>query len=293
MDNQHSQAWSSEMSVTIDIVDGRTYRTTVALDDPVALSTEQIHILCGLYFALYLPNEVLNDSTLILYETKFTAKENSMDSDKAKFSWSEPTAIVHTYKGAATTHVYSVCREQDGWVNLSCPDNHKASIITLSFKDGLLHSEDDSPAIVAVRSGSGLTISKWFHYNKCYRGEDQDIPSAQFVTCTGEITNFHHNREGLYHRSLVAGPAVYTTRIRINDGMKIKSSPYYFVDGELYSMMPAKKISELTDLVKLLRVLFNQRPVSSNDETSLPSSPSSSSPSSLQPLSLASIPEWW
>ena len=281
MDNQHSQAWSSEMSVTIDIVDGRTYRTIVALDVPVALSIEQIHILCGLNFALYLPNEALNDSTLTLYETRLIAREYTMVSDKAEFSWSERTSIVHTHKDTGTTHVYNVYREQDGWVNLSCATDS----ITLSFKDGLLHSEDDCPAIEIVRGGSDLTISKWFHYNKCYRGEDQDIPSAQFMHRTGEIVNFHHNREGFYHRSLAVGPAVYTTRI--NDGMKIKSDPCYFADGELYSMMPMKEISGPAALVKLLPVLSSASPVSSKGETSSSSPSSSSLP---QSPSLARIP---
>ena len=197
---------SSKLVTTIN---GQTIEANIL---HTTLSFEQVQVLCALAHGfsdhqdkLYL---TVQDAILII------------DGDEQLVWHSADDAISHSRTierddGASEICVnrYEVRRSRDctgSYITVACGPEHPVGI-TATFKDGMLESHGDQPALILWGTG-GYKVRSWFHRSICYRLANPELPA--------QITNYgsdsgskciasHRNIYGELHRKVTQGPAIY------------------------------------------------------------------------------------
>jgi hypothetical protein len=198
-----------------------TVTTVITMGDPLATTVEvsktswtleQIQIVSAVAWAMYhLDADIVQCYTLV--------DDKMMDEDRPEtFEWSDNT-ITQTWLGSKYPSVYRV-EHKDGYIILSRDHPNKA---ILTFKDGLLESIGDAPAVHFVMMNS-RSHKIWFHANKCYRKANPELYASEEYNLRG-----YYDINGLLHRELSQGPATCW----IDDSGKIEEdSGTYYLHGE-------------------------------------------------------------
>lgn len=237
----------SQMSLTVDIVAAGVHRTTVETTASVTLSFEQIHILCALGFAIRPRPLELSTCKDTVHTTAYSAHGKRMASETDSLVWLKDDVISHEDHSTNTEYQYHVARSDDA-VKVSCEHNHAGKRVDLTFVAGMLQSSYDQPAIWMGNDHGDVQM--WFRDNQCYRTGNPTLPAHIVNRSNGESCHAHYNSSGRLHRDPVEGPAVYM--LKKQDGITTKLAPSYYVEGELFALVPTKKLSELTASTKKL-----------------------------------------
>ena len=208
------------------ITHGQKYRVKIDVVH-TTLSLEQIQILSGLVFAKYHSHEYYHPKNTIKYVLQgYTLTD---EHDQEAFVWRDDVVTYNWLDDVDpdsddvaeytddNTYEYHVTRT-DGYTIVKCDDNHT----TVTFKDGLLESIADEPA-VKVDHFDGFTVRMWFLQNKCYRLDNPQLPSS-----IAYDWHTHHDSNGKLHRDVKLGPARYL----IEGGVLQKGEDLYFLNGE-------------------------------------------------------------
>ena len=186
-----------------------------------SLSMEQIQVMSGLAFALHCNEYYPYDHAI-----KYTLDGNVMidEYNEQKFIWVDNT-IANTYllDGGVDGSSYQFQVERrDGYLILHCPVDEDGHSVTVTFKDGMLESIADEPAVKIVDPTTNEpNVQLWFHQNTCYRKANPDEPA--------EISHgfhTHRNSKGLIHREVKQGPAVYL----IENGEHVEGESGYYLN---------------------------------------------------------------
>ena len=206
------------LTVEVVITDAHTIPVKV---HHTTLSDEQVRVMAGLLFVeRYLKhNSFKNFNDYLDCELNGTV----MTECNSSYSWDgDVISCSECYEGVVNSWSYQVSSE-DGYLILHCAKNSDRQEITVSFKDGLLHSIGDEPAVKLDTVGVKQSCWKariWFHHSKCYRNSHPHLPSEILYDQYA-----HHNIEGHIHRHIGEGPASYA----MSEG-RLKDSEYA-VDG--------------------------------------------------------------
>lgn len=103
----------------------------------------------------------------------------------------------------------------------------------------------------------------------------------------------YHDVNGHLHRDLTEGPAVYMTEER--EGVMVKCNPFYYANGELYTIMLSKDANRMIDGFQRLTSLPVAAPIAPFPDTLpvllLPSIPAVTDlPAPIIPDSIPSLP---
>jgi hypothetical protein len=130
------------------------------------------------------------------------------DETQYEIRWNEADQTI-LYTSYDNKDLYTLTRNEGYITVVSSPDQREPVCRNiLTFKDGLLHSIGDAPAIVVEYTADRADNHRmWFHEGKCYRAANPQKPSA--IVC-GSVF-LHHNAAGQLHRDLADGPAHYVT----------------------------------------------------------------------------------
>ena len=203
---------------------GQKYRVKIDVIH-TTLSLEQIQILSGLVFSKYHSHEYYHPNSTIKYVLEgytLTDEHNqeqfAWKGDVVTYTWLDDDVDPDTENECVDT---IACEYQvgyiDGYTILRCDSEST----TITFKDGMLESIADEPA-VEVEYSNGFTVRMWFHQNKCYRPVNPDLPSSIAYDWYS-----HHNSNGKLHRDVKLGPATYL----IEDGVLQKGENMYVLNG--------------------------------------------------------------
>ena len=189
---------------------GERYSTTVDVTQ-TTLSDEQVQVLSGLVHVLYHDDHYSTDNSI-----KCTLEGAIMVEDQEKFVW-EGDTITNT-RSDGSTYEFKV-QHVDGYLVLHCPIDFEGYATTITFKDGMLESIGDQPAVKRTDAVETYNISTWFHRNTCYRAANPDQPAN--ISYGWHI---YYNPDDMRHRDITKGPAMYQPK---GD----TSFTQYYVDG--------------------------------------------------------------
>ena len=186
------------------------------------LSTQQIQILSGLAFILY----HINGGYLTTDYNLYTLEGEIMTDHRGerRLIWVNDIIshiISETIHGGSYTNNLFDVKHDCGYTSL----NDEAGDITITFKDGMLESVNDEPA-VSIGNSSNMQgtweTRLWFHNNKCFRKANPKLPADMSCNWNG-----HYNIEGYLHRTVEDGPSIYI----IENGKHPLGECGFFVNG--------------------------------------------------------------
>lgn len=200
--------------------------TTITLERPytvevdvshTSLTTEQIRILSAMAFFL---------EYVVIFgcESKYSVEGNVMSNQDWKYeslTWEGD----HIWYSDCGNEKYQFAITVEGDHTIIKPAAGESNIdqdtdITLTFKDGLLDSIGDRPAMTKNHHDECLMV--WFQAGCCYRAAEPSWPSHIRYGYRS-----HSNAQGQLHRDLEMGPAVYSYTV---DGIE-DCSIRYFLNG--------------------------------------------------------------
>lgn len=197
---------------TRPITIGREYYAVIGTR-LATLSAEKVQLLSGLIFVIYSQDrQLLNRG--ISWELYGTSLRSEQIADT--FTWDGDTIHYRKYaddgdvEGKYTTEssgVYTFQVIEHGEYVLLRSQN-----ATISFKNGLLESIGDQPAVDV----DGMKM--WFCANTCYRASNPHLPA--FTYGNWEI---YYNSSGQIHRCLSQGPAIHN----LDKSDELLPSAYY------------------------------------------------------------------
>jgi len=194
--------------------------------DSTALSMEQVQILSGIAYSLHqIDNGYLHED--VKY---YTLKGHTMIDD-----YNENSLV---WMGKKIAHVVSVDADTNNKSNLFNINrygdytilNGEVENVKLTFKNGMLESMGDEPAITvesSIDAQETRDIRIWFHANRCFRLANPKLP-ADISYCI----HAHYNADGFLHRAMEEGPSIYV----IADGKYLPGEYMFHINGQFIDM---------------------------------------------------------
>lgn len=195
---------------------------------------EQIQMVSGLAWALY---------HIDIDQLHFTLVDDKMTNEETSFEWISDH-ITQTWLENGDSCLYQV-EHQDGFVIVSCSRAFNDENVVLTFKDGLLESIGDAPALRINRNGNDDCKREiWFHTNKCHRLANPELYSMVEYDVYG-----HHDINGLLHREVIQGPASYW----LDENGPASNSVSYYIHGKLVPS-PTSDRTDTTEIGKVVDI---------------------------------------